>query len=182
VHIPFGLGTVAVATAAACVVATAGPATAATWTGKDAPNDMGYIADIQSVRIVHTANVVRVTIRHKDLTRSGVAGAGIYFDTDPRRRGPEYVLGSGLYDRTDHALFRTRPNWKSSGVMVEDCGVRVRLNFAKDTSVFTTSDDCFGNPARVRVAVRVSTTEDVGADKEDWLMGKRRFTRWIAQD
>jgi hypothetical protein len=181
VNVPPRLGKVVVATAAACVLTIAGPATAATWVGKDAPNDMGYQADIQAVRIVHTTDAVRVKVRHKDLTRRGVASAEIYFDTNPQRPGPEYLLASALYDHTDYGLFRSRSNWKSSGDMVEDCDVRVRLNFATNTSVFTTSDDCFGDPGRVRVAVRVSTYEDVGTGKEDWLKGKRRFSRWIAQ-
>jgi hypothetical protein len=66
--------------------------------------------------------------------------------------------------------------------MVEGCDYRMRLNFAKNTSVFTTSNHCFGDPARVRVAVRLSTYSDTGAGKEDWLKGRQRFSPWLVQD
>ena len=171
---------IAATTATAGVLGIAGPAIAETVTTPDALNDMRHRADIQSVRIAHSADAVRVTIWHKDLAPDGLAGAKMYFDIDPDRPGPEYVLLAGLFDGTDYGLFRARRDWGIKGTPVSRCDYTLRLRYARETSVVTADPACFGDPSKVRVGLRLSADTAHGT-KVDWLSGRRTLSDWAVR-
>jgi hypothetical protein len=170
----------AAVTAFAGVLCLAGAAMAQTVTVPDAGDDMGYPADIQSVRVAHTADHVRVIVNHRDLIDDGLTGARVYFDTDAKRPGPEYVLLGGLYKGTDYGLFRARSNWRPKGTPVSDCDYALRLRFATERTLVNIDPSCFGDPEEVRVGVFVSTDGRRGT-KTDWLSGERALTDWVAR-
>lgn len=166
--------------ATAAVVVSAGGAMAETARVVDAPDDMGHPADVASATVRYTSDAVVVRVRHDDLRRRGSAGLSVFYDTDAARKGPEFVLGGGLFEGTDYLLTGAR-GWKSNNKPVE-CSYRMRVNFTKDVSVVRMDRGCFDDAAQVRVAVRVSgESAAAGEWLDDWV-GERRWGGWLAAD
>ena len=174
------LSQLAAIAAFAGVLGVAGPAVAQAVTTPDAPNDMGSSADLRSARVAYTQDRVRVGLVHDDLVDDGLTGAKIYFDTNPDRRGPEYVMVAGLYQGTDYELFHARSNWQPKGSPVSGCDYILRLRFATERTLVSVSPECFGDPTEVRVGVFVSSDTESGT-KVDWLSGERAFTDWVTR-
>lgn len=146
--------------------------------GIDDPADAGgSLTDLHELRVRHTAENVVVKVRFADLRRTSHAGLSIYVDTDGSARGPEYVLGTGLGDGTDYTLART-DGWASSGAPLE-CGYELRLRWARDTGKATMSRECFDDPARVRVGVKMVDLYDGSHPIRDWAPGRRQFSLWL---
>lgn len=164
---------------ASAVVFSAGLASAETAQVTDAPRDMGHHVDVQSVTVRHTAQDVVVRVRHEDLRRHGNAGLSVFFDTEADRKGPESVLGGGLFDGTDY-LLTGASGWRSDNTMVE-CSYRMRVNFAKDVSVVRADRGCFDDAFEVRVAVRASGEAGSRKWRYDWA-GDRRWGDWLVAD
>ena len=96
----------------------------------------------------------------------------------PRRRGPEFRLGSGLNEGTDFQLVRMR-NWKPRG-NPKTCNHDLALQFRKDRLVFTVARRCIGTPATVRVGAKMIDQFDGSHPVHDWMKGPRRFTAPVA--
>lgn len=158
----------------------AGPAGAAEATYDDPADVTESRTDIRTVSIVHTPAKVRVVVGFTDLRRrSEGAGAGltIFLDTTKDRRGAEFGLTTGLQDGTDYQLLRIR-----RGDPVGDpltCSHRVRLGFAAERLSFDASRSCLGDPARVRIGVKMRDDSDPSHPVVDWLGEPRSWTRWV---
>lgn len=117
---------IALTTGAALVLAglAAAPAHAEFYSTSDPADAKGSLTDMRAVRAKHgQANMV-VRVRFRDLTRSSSAGLSIFLDTDTSRKGPEYVLSSGLGDGTDYALTKA-DGWRATGKPI-DCDYEAR--------------------------------------------------------
>jgi hypothetical protein len=128
--------------------------------------------DIHRVRVI---NERRVTIRVvvQDLRRrAGQGSAGAWLDTDQARSGPEFYIGSGLYD-SDWMIGRAR-DWRVVGSGPLACPIDQRLLFERDTIVWTTGAACLGRYGKVRVSV---TTQ--GAWGTDHSPARRAFHAWV---
>lgn len=157
----------------------AAPAQADTVGFRDARGDMGHPADIHVVRVVNE-KMVRVKIRHQNLTPRGNKSASVFVDTDAGEPGPEFVFAAGIFAGTDYQLVRMR-GWKRVGDPLA-CAIDLGLDYRRDVSQFKMHRRCLGHPTKVRVAVKV-TGETAGQDTftADWLHGRREFTRSVAR-
>ena len=129
--------------------------------------------DIHRVRVI---NEKRLTIRIvvDDLRqRAGQGSVGVWVDTNPSRYGPEFHIGSGLWD-SDWQIGRAR-DWKSAGSVL-NCAIDQRLLFDQDTIVFTTGRGCLGSYGKVRVSV---TTW--GGGNTDHSPAHHVFHPWVAR-
>ncbi|QIK74230.1 hypothetical protein [Nocardioides piscis] len=170
--------------AAAFSLATAPSANADSIGVKD-PRDINHGVDLRSVEVDHGTDDIRIVTTHTNLRRSfrsGSSGA-VYLDTDPARRGPEYVFVGGYFVGTDYTLLKT------DGFGSHNWGRRVKgsydlsLDFADEQVRMRVATTTLGSPERVRVAVRVAGTRSDGTSKGlvDWLRAPRSFTDWVAQ-
>ena len=177
------LSTVAASALTASVLALAGGAAAATTTITPDPiGDMDHGADIVSVKVVNDQSV-RVVLKAVDLVPSYQSGAGvkIYFDTDPRDRGPEYAFLGGLFDGTDYGVVAV-DGWKVPKYPTTVGKFYImKLDYEKDVAKIRISRAALGRPGAVRVAVRTSGEQPNGDYVHDWLGGRREFTPWIAR-
>jgi hypothetical protein len=130
------------------LVAPAPAATADTRTFRDDARTAGPM-DIRSVSV---RNEQRLTLRIvvDDLQRRPGRSASAWIDTDPRRPGPEYVIGSGLFD-SDWQISRAR-NWKVAGDGPLSCPVGQTLVYDRDVIRWTTGTRCLGRYSSVRVS------------------------------
>lgn len=125
------------------------PANADSATFRDGKSTPGAM-DIHRVRVV---NGKRLTIRVvvEDLRRrAGSDSVTVWLDKNPRRSGPEFGIGSGLWD-SDWAISRAS-GWRFSGSGPLPCPVSQRLLFKRDTIVFTTGKACLGRYGKIRVS------------------------------
>jgi hypothetical protein len=167
------------ATAVAVGTLFTGSAVADVSTVLDAKNDTMGGADIWRVKVTHEKRV-RVDIKFKNLVpafQSG-ASASIFVDTDKATAGPEFVLGTGLFEGTDYAMFRAEA-WKSVGEPLT-CFHKVTLDYDRDVAHVVFGRGCLGTPDAVRVAVKAAS-EHMGDVHVDWLKGFRKFTPWVSQ-
>ena len=165
----------------ALTIGLAGPAAAETTTFDDGADTTASLNDILRVRLNHGPGRVTVKIRFTDLrrhSRGGPASIGIFLDTNPDRRGPEFRLGSGLNEGTDFQLVRMR-NWKPRG-NPKTCNHDLALQFRKDRLVFTVARRCIGRPDTVRVGAKMIDQFDGSHPVHDWMKGPRRFTARVA--
>lgn len=161
----------------ALVAAAAAPALAAGLTvvdGDDSPID----ADIDTVRIAHNIERIKVRVAFDDLHRDGRVtsqGVSIFFDTDPDDRGPEYRLGGGLNSGTDYTLSAVE-NWSDEGDPLQYCDYIGRIRWDRDIVTYKVDPPCFGDVDEVAVAVKAGEwTEDTG-NRSDWMLGKKVFS------
>ena len=170
-------------TGAALIVGLAGPAHAATVRLTD-PQDVAHGVDLRAVKVKHTDTDVVVVTRHTDLQRDPKSGAGgtVYLDTDRGDKGPEYVFVGGYFEGTDYQLLHTE------GFGVEKWGDAVegsyelRINYDEERVRMRMSRAALGNPADVRVAVKVGGSQGDGKPAVvDWLGEPRSYTPWVAK-
>lgn len=144
----------------------------------DDPADAGRsLADITTLYVRHSPDDVVVRVRFEDLRRSSKAGMSVLIDTDPDRRGPEFVLGTGLGDGTDYALTRAR-RWRSAGEHLQ-CAYSNRLRWRRDVARIRISHECLGDPDRLRVTVKMVDPVAPGDAAVDWAPTRRHWTPWI---
>lgn len=159
------------------------PATAETVTVPDG-DDTRILADIQKVRVVHSAARVRVRIAFDDLMKrpkKRSQGISVFIDTDHSDKGPEYHFTGGLNAGTDYVLSRV-DNWADDGEHVTGCHQRLRINWRKDFAVATIGRACLGDPSTIRVAVKSGEWRKGKGTRYDWLTGRRAFTGPLASD
>lgn len=156
----------------------AAPAHAEYYSTSDPADAPASLTDVRAVRAKHgQANVV-VRVRFRELTRSSSAGLSIFLDTDRQRRGPEYVLSSGLGDGTDYVLTEA-DGWRGSERRV-DCDYEARVFWGiKDAFRVRIARECLDTPGTVRVSVKMV---DPAASRPvvDWSPEKRRWSLPIA--
>jgi hypothetical protein len=166
----------------ALAVGLAAPATAEVTSVPDGA-DVPSLNDIRRVRVDHGADDATVRVRFADLRKeseAGPASIGIFLDTRPGRRGPEFRLGSGLQDGSDYQLVRMRA-WRPVGEP-KTCDHDVRLRFARDVLVFRVARSCIGGPEQLRVGAKMTDQFDASHPVVDWMTGRREWTPWVASD
>ena len=127
--------------------------------------------DIHRVRVV---NEQRLTIRvvvDELQRRAGQGSVEVWLDTDAGRSGPEFHIGSGLWD-SDWQISRAR-GWRSTGFPLA-CRIDQRLLFDRDKIVFRTSKGCLGRYGKVRASV---TTR--GGGEVDHSPARHAFHPWV---
>lgn len=175
-HITTGLGPALAAALAAVLVPAAAHAT--TQTLHDAAETPESRTDVLSTTVRHSLGEVVVRVRFADLRRRNNAGLSTYVDVDRGRRGPEYVLNTGLNAGTDYQLARVR-RWQSAGAPLQ-CEHSVRLRWADDVAVVRVSRDCLEDPSSARVSVLMTDLYDGVRAVVDWSPATRRFGTWLA--
>jgi hypothetical protein len=110
----------------------------------------------------------------KDFTSD--AGATVYVDTDPATPGPDFLLGTPLFEGSDYAMFRTN-RWQPVGEPLT-CFHNVQLDFDNDVARIAFGRGCLGNPDAVRVAVKTASGQMNGIAR-DWLVSRRHLTSWV---
>jgi hypothetical protein len=169
------LGGIAAATMATTLLA---PPAQAEYYSIDDPDDASAsLTDIYGLNARHGTEVVTAAVTFADLRRDSAAGLSVFFDTDRSRRGPEYVLNSGLGDGTDYALTRAR-RWKGRGEPI-DCDYEARVKWGMDRFRALVARECLGGPGRVRVSVRMADTSVGGRPVVDWAPARRRWSLWL---
>lgn len=156
------------------------PATAwaTTQTLPDAAETPRSRTDIVSTTVRHSESEVVVRVRFDDLRRRNDAGLATYVDVDRGRRGPEYVVNTGLNDGTDYQLAHVR-RWQAVGAPLE-CEHSVRLRWVKDVAVVRISRGCLDDPSSVRASVLMTDLYDGVHAVVDWAPATRRFGTWLA--
>jgi hypothetical protein len=140
--------------------------------GADAAPSLG---DIYSVSAKHSQTRVVIKAVVADLRPESEAGPSqmsFFVDTDPAAKGPEFRLATGMQEGTDFQLRRVE-NWKAVGPNLT-CNHKVRLNFVKDRVKAQVSRPCLGDPAKVRIGVKMTDLFDGSHPVVDWL-GQRRY-------
>jgi hypothetical protein len=153
-------------------------AEATTQTLQDAAETPESRTDVLSTTVRHSESQVVVRVRFEDLRRRNDAGLSAYVDVDRGRRGPEYVVNTGLSSGTDYQLAPVR-RWRTSGAPLE-CEHSVRLRWLKDLAVLRVSRDCLDDPSSVRVSVLMIDVNDGVNAVVDWSPATRRFGTWLA--
>jgi hypothetical protein len=150
----------------------------------DPADATGSLNDIRRVGIDHTKGRVWLRIKVTDLRRSpgaghGFASAGIYFDTKPGDKGPEYLLTTGLYSGMDYQLIEVEGFGTHTGEPMS-CGHRITLDYKRDVVRGWVARACLKRPDAVRLAVKMVDDYDASHPVVDWLKGKKKFTRAVA--
>lgn len=169
-----------VATTVLAGLTLAAPAHAERGTYDDPADATASLTDVRRVTVSHGPLTVFVKVTFTDLRRRSDAGPSslaVYLDADPDRRGPDLALLTGLQSGTDYQLVKVR-RWKVVGEPLT-CDHRVGLRPAEDVAKIRVSRDCLGDPAEVRVGVRMVDEYDGSHPITDWLKGERRFTPWL---
>ncbi|MDO9498093.1 MAG: hypothetical protein Q7J48_20485 [Nocardioides sp.] len=175
--------TAALAATAVLTLGVAGPAFAETTSQSD-PADVGgaSLTDIRKVTLNHGTEQVITKVRFTDLkptSEAGPSGMTIYFDTRPGRKGPEYRLDTGLQSGTDYQLSRIK-GWTAPGEPLS-CDHSLKLGWATDVATLRVARECLGNPAKVRVGVKMVDLYDGSHPVTDWLGNPRSFTSWVTK-
>ena len=158
---------------------TAAPAHAEFYSSSDPADASGSLTDIRAVRAKHGAANVVVKVRFQDLTRSSAAAVSIFLDTDRDAKGAEYVLSSGLNDGTDYVLTKAA-GWRGTDERVE-CDYEAKFSWGVKNSVRVRIDRaCLGDPASVRVAVKMVDQADGSHPVLDWAPKRHRWSLPIA--
>ncbi len=173
-------GATTVATALAIVLTTLAPAHAEQVAVADPADSSQSNNDLRRAVFVHGADDVTVRVSVTDLRKQDNAGVIVYFDKRAKRRGPEFTLGVPLYQTSDEYVVYRAKAWRAIGDPVE-CDVTTRQRWKKDVVVVRGSRACFGDPDRLRFAVRMSDSSP-GDAAVDWVIGRREFTGWLAPE
>jgi hypothetical protein len=137
------------------------------------------LTDVHGMRVRHGGESVTVMVAFDDVRRNSAAGVSIFFDTVKSRRGPEYVLSSGLGDGTDYALTRAW-RWRARGEHV-DCDYRARVKWGRDRIRAVLDRGCFGEPDEIRASARMGDVADGSHPVIDWVPGRRAWGAWLSQ-
>lgn len=156
----------------------AGPAHAERYSIDDPADASGSLSDIYGVEANHGGDNLFVKVRFNDLVRSSAAGLSIYLDTDRERKGPEYVLSSGLGDGTDYVLTGA-DGWQGSDDLI-DCDYAARPQWGNDVFRAVISRDCFDRADSVRVSVKMIDRADGSHPIGDWAPRRHRWSLPIA--
>lgn len=175
--------TAALAGVAVLTLGLAGPAHAQS-TAQTDPADVGgaSLTDIRKVTLNHGTEQVITKVRFTDLqetSEAGPSGMTIYLDTKPARKGPEFRLYTGLQSGTDYQLVKVQ-GWSGQGALLS-CDHSLRLGWSTDVATFRVARSCLGNPAKVRVGVKMVDLYDGSHPVTDWLGNPRSFTDWVAK-
>lgn len=177
------IGTAAALSVTALISLGASPAHSAK-IGVGDPNDSPHGSDLLAVEVDHRANKLVVVTTHDNLRpnpKTGSSGA-VFIDTDPEDKGPEYVFLAGFTQGTDYQLVETE------GFHANQFGDPVlsphdlHVNYVHDQVRFVVPRTSIGEPAAVRVAVRVNGTRNDGTSNglTDWLGQPRQLTSWVS--
>ncbi|MBS2938182.1 hypothetical protein KDN32_10540 [Nocardioides sp. J2M5] len=156
----------------------AAPAGAEYYSIDDPADATASLSDITGFDAMHGSRKLLVKVRFAELVRSSAAGLSVYIDTDRAARGPEYVLSSGLGDGTDYVLTKAR-GWHGSDDRV-DCDYSARPKWRKDVFRAVVSRACLGDPAEVRVSVKMVDEADGSHPVMDWAPKRHRWSLPIA--
>lgn len=162
---------------AAVILGLAGPAHAAS-IGVTDPKDLAHGVDLRAVQVKHTDRKVVVVTSHTDLRRdpASAAGGSVYLDTDRADKGPEYVFVGGYFEGTDYQLLHTEGFGVKKWGEPAEGSYELSINYTKERVRMRISRATLGNPADVRVAVKVG-----GKALVDWLGEPRSYTEWVAK-
>lgn len=155
------------ATAAALIlgVALAGPANAETRVFYDDRNDVqrGYDdalanwqsgIDIKRTRITLNNDIFQLRSTHIDLTRGNAYDDSwifLYTTAESARTGiATYTIYNGGYEYTVQRTRTKYQMWHTSPSREVKCASKLNINPAYDTTTFTISRACLGNPWRIR--------------------------------
>lgn len=166
-----------VAAAALATTLLAPPAHAEYYSIEDPADAKASPSDIYGMRVRHGAEQVNVAVNFADLRRSSSAGISVYFDTVKSRRGPEYVLSSGLGDGTDYVLTKAF-RWRGRGAPVE-CDYEARVKWGVERFRALVSRECFGTPDEVRASVKMGDVVDASHRVIDWVPERRKWSLWL---
>ena len=174
----------AVVTATLIMLAVAIAPAAATKASYDDPADAtASLTDIRHVTVKHAPKHVKVKVRFTDLRRTsdgGSASLAIPIDTRGARSGPEFLLVTGLQAGMDYQLLRMKHD-KPVGEPLS-CSHDVQLDYAADVLTFKAARHCLGDPARVRIGVRMRDDYDSSHPVTDWLGDPDSYTGWLTSD
>ena len=155
--------------AAFALLAPASTAVADSASFKDGKTTDGPM-DIHRVSVVNEKRL-QVRIKVDDLQKEIGPGAGVWLDTDPDRKGPEFVIGSGLY-QSDWQITRA-DGWKAVGDPLS-CPVDQRLRYDDDVISWRTGPACLGKYDEVRVSAETQTQQT-----HDWSPARRSWHPWV---
>ena len=127
----------------------------------DPRGDTAHPADIVRVRVENADRIV-VVVRHDNLTfRDGPARLRVAYDTGSRHPGPEFYLRV-TYQSDEVPELRPAQGWGHlDSVPIATCvGEHVRVRPGLDRTRISVPRDCFGDPHRVRVHVRLTLFGD----------------------
>ncbi len=166
----------ALVTTAAALLGTsllAAPARAEVYSVDDPADATASLTDIYGLQARHGSENLLVKVRFQELLSSSAAGVSVYVDTDRARRGPEFVLHSGLGDGTDYVLAKAI-GWRRTGEPV-DCDYVARPVWDKNTFRARISRGCLGDPSAVRVSVQMIDQADGSHPVTDWAPRRHRW-------
>jgi hypothetical protein len=156
-------GALAGALAAVCAVPT--PAAADVGRLDDPRRDTAAPADLVRVTVTNADRVV-VAVRHRNLGfgARGPLTLRVAFDTGPRFDGPEFFLR--VRYQTDAPVdLRTAGGWDAIQGPATGCtGERVAALPAQDVTRLSLPASCLGDPARLRVQVRLTAADGAAPD------------------
>ena len=129
--------------------------------------------DVTKVRVKHGPKAVRVAVSHA--ADSGLADVyRLNVDTDPKRKGPEWVVGAGIEVEQWRVL--RADGWKGvTGKPV--CTGATDVDWDAEKMRFVVPRSCLGSPKRVRV--NLMTANDYPGTPVDHAPGKRTFGGWV---
>lgn len=158
---------------------TAAPAHAEFATARDATHDANRFGDIERTRTAHRLRsvLVEVTFAADGHVADSTAA---WIDTDPDRRGPEFVAfaDAELGEDAVFAYVDRADGWYDHSDRV--CRVRTLdvVDAARDTVTFSVPRRCLGRPERVRVSYR---TSQAAGGRDDFAPHAKRYGPWLAR-
>ena len=155
----------AVLASAAFLLGPAPSATADIETFKDGHTTDGPM-DIHRVTVANRKRL-QVRIKIQELEKKTGRSAGVWLDTDPEHQGPDFFIGSGLY-QSDWQITRTE-GWKLKGDPLS-CPVDQRLRYVDEVISWTVGEKCLGSYDTVRVSAQTSDEDvnDYSPDRHKW--------------
>ena len=165
---------------AALIAAFPAPAAAASATFSDPRGDTTHPADIVAVHVKNEKRIV-VVVRHANLTfRDGPGKIRIAYDTSESNEGPEFFLKLA-YQSDRKPELRATTGWGHfhSAPIASCAGERARVRPGRDKTRISVPRSCFGDPARVRVQVRLAPFKDDNR-RVDLAPGPRKAGPWVA--
>ena len=165
----------------ACSVLTAmlvAPAHAERFSVDDPADATASLSDIFGLEVRHRVEDLVVRVSFNELDRASAAGVLVFVDVDRDRRGPEFVLSSGLGDGAGYALATGR-GWRGSSKPIE-CEYRAQPRWGREVFAAQIARDCLGDPAQVRVSVKMVDLADGSHSVIDWVPAPRRWSLALA--
>jgi hypothetical protein len=136
------------------------------------PADTPAGIDMTKVRVIYKDRV-RVRVVHNGFHAPSSSEITLWFDTKRRNPGPQYRYR--LFPNSEFTRLHRVDTWRDSGTPVR---CRRLGGFADQNSDkpirFAAGGNCFGNPGKIRVAVRTKE-ERPGGTYFDWAPTRRAF-------